>query len=92
MRSMQLGDPDYPSYPDTGKLTEDQHYFNQRLSRARCLAKCLDVGIALVLTVIVTCCTLHNICEKHNEPGPPGATGGDGVGAVDSPGGTDPSF
>lgn len=97
-------------YPDTGNLTEDQRYFNQRLSRARmtvecafgrlkgrwrCLAKRFDVDIALVPTVIVACCTLHNICEQHNEAfgedlptaGPPEATGEDGdpVGADTQP-------
>ncbi|RXN04613.1 nuclease HARBI1 [Labeo rohita] len=96
-------------YPDTGNLTDGQRYVNQRLSRARmtvecafgrlkgrwrCLAKRLDVDIALVPTVIAACCTLHNICEKHNEKygedlpaaGPPEATGEDGdpVGAVDT--------
>ena len=116
MPIMLLGDPAHPlrprlmkGYPDTGNLTEDQRYFNQRLSSARmtvkcafgrlkvrwrCLAKRLDVDIALVPTVIVTCCTLHNICEKHNETygedlpaaGPPEATGEDGdpVAAVDT--------
>lgn len=24
-------------------------------------------GLSLVPTIISTCCTLHNICEKHNE-------------------------
>ncbi|XP_067234036.1 uncharacterized protein [Chanodichthys erythropterus] len=69
-------------YPETGNLTEDQRHFNKRLSGARmtvecafgrlkgrwrCLAKRLDVDISLVPTIISTCCTLHNICEKHNE-------------------------
>lgn len=68
-------------YPEMGNVNEDQRYFNKRLSRARmsvdcafgclkgrwrCLAKRLDVDITLVPTVISACCTLHNICEKHN--------------------------
>uniref|UniRef100_A0A672MMQ1 DDE Tnp4 domain-containing protein n=1 Tax=Sinocyclocheilus grahami TaxID=75366 RepID=A0A672MMQ1_SINGR len=69
-------------YPETGNLTEDQHCFNKTLSGARmtvecaigrlkghwrCLSKRLDVDISLVPTIISACCTLHNICEKHNE-------------------------
>uniref|UniRef100_A0A3P9IUC0 DDE Tnp4 domain-containing protein n=1 Tax=Oryzias latipes TaxID=8090 RepID=A0A3P9IUC0_ORYLA len=69
-------------YPKTGNLTEHQRHFNKRLSRARmtvecafgrlkgcwrCLSRRLDVDISLVPTVISTRCTLHNICEKHNE-------------------------
>uniref|UniRef100_A0A673H6V5 DDE Tnp4 domain-containing protein n=1 Tax=Sinocyclocheilus rhinocerous TaxID=307959 RepID=A0A673H6V5_9TELE len=69
-------------YPETGNLTEDQHCFNKTLSGARmtvecaigrlkgrwrCLSKRLDVDISLVATIISACCTLHNICEKHNE-------------------------
>uniref|UniRef100_A0A8C7YMI5 DDE Tnp4 domain-containing protein n=1 Tax=Oryzias sinensis TaxID=183150 RepID=A0A8C7YMI5_9TELE len=67
-------------YPETGNLTEHQRHFNKRLSGAtmtvecafgrlkgrRCLSKRLDVDISLVPTVISGCCTLHNICEKHN--------------------------
>uniref|UniRef100_A0A3P9LLM5 DDE Tnp4 domain-containing protein n=1 Tax=Oryzias latipes TaxID=8090 RepID=A0A3P9LLM5_ORYLA len=87
-------------YPETGNLTEHQRHFNKRLSGARmtvecafgrlkgrwrCLSKCLDVDISLVLTVISGCCTLHNICEKHNEAysedpsaaGPPDVPPGD---------------
>ncbi|XP_058600941.1 uncharacterized protein LOC131520600 isoform X2 [Onychostoma macrolepis] len=69
-------------YPETGNLTEDQRHFNKTLSvarmtiecafgrlkgRWRCLAKRLDVDISPVPTIISACCTLHNICEKHNE-------------------------
>uniref|UniRef100_A0A3B3HKA2 DDE Tnp4 domain-containing protein n=1 Tax=Oryzias latipes TaxID=8090 RepID=A0A3B3HKA2_ORYLA len=85
-------------YPETGDLTK--HHFNKRLSGARmtvecafgrlkgrwrCLSKRLDVDISLVPTVISGCCTLHNICEKHNEAysedpsaaGPPDVPPGD---------------
>uniref|UniRef100_A0A669CN59 Uncharacterized protein n=1 Tax=Oreochromis niloticus TaxID=8128 RepID=A0A669CN59_ORENI len=73
---MLLGDPTYPlrswllkGYADTGTLTEEQQYFNQRHSRGRwrCLGKRLDVDIHTVPTTIAACCTLHNVCEKHGE-------------------------
>uniref|UniRef100_A0A3B3IFP7 DDE Tnp4 domain-containing protein n=1 Tax=Oryzias latipes TaxID=8090 RepID=A0A3B3IFP7_ORYLA len=87
-------------YPKTGNLTEHQRHFNKRLSGARmtvecafgrlkgrwrCLSRRLDVDISLVPTVISTRCTLHNICEKHNEAysedpsaaGPPDVPPGD---------------
>uniref|UniRef100_A0A672NM66 DDE Tnp4 domain-containing protein n=1 Tax=Sinocyclocheilus grahami TaxID=75366 RepID=A0A672NM66_SINGR len=69
---MILGDPAYPlrswlmkGYTDTGNLTDDQHFFNKRLSRARMTVECA-FEISLIPTVISTCCVLHNICEKHN--------------------------
>lgn len=76
---MLLGDPAYPlqswllkRYTDTGTLTEEQQYFNQRHSRARMTVECafgkrLDVDIHTVPTIISACCTLHNVCEKHGE-------------------------
>uniref|UniRef100_A0A3P9JJZ1 DDE Tnp4 domain-containing protein n=1 Tax=Oryzias latipes TaxID=8090 RepID=A0A3P9JJZ1_ORYLA len=87
-------------YPETGNLNEQQRQFNNRLSGARMtaeyafgrlkgrwrsLSKRLDVDISLVPTVISACCTLHNICEKHNEAysedpsaaGPPDVPPGD---------------
>ena len=69
-------------FSDTGRLSRDQHNFNYRLSRAhnvlenaygrlkahwRCLLKRNDCHLLAVCDQVVTCCTLHNICETHGE-------------------------
>lgn len=65
-------------YPDTGRLTEGQELYNVRTSRARCVVehafgrlkgrwKCLskrnDCNVNVVVDMVETCCTLHNLCE-----------------------------
>ncbi|KAM9318446.1 uncharacterized protein KZ484_022706 [Pholidichthys leucotaenia] len=84
-----LGDSAYPlqnwllkTFHDTGRLTEEQHTFNQTISRVRvvvenafgrlkgrwrCLLKRNDCNIALVKSMVLTCCALHNLCESHGE-------------------------
>ncbi|XP_051579062.1 uncharacterized protein gpr132a isoform X1 [Myxocyprinus asiaticus] len=69
-------------YPDTGRLTEGQEQYNIRTSRARCVVvrafgklkgrwKCLskrnDCSVNVVVDMVETCCTLHNLCELHME-------------------------
>ena len=69
-------------FSDTGRLSGDQHTFNYRLScarnvvenaygrlkaRWRCLLKRNDCHLHTVCEQVVTCCTLHNICETHGE-------------------------
>ncbi|KAM9314090.1 uncharacterized protein KZ484_023919 [Pholidichthys leucotaenia] len=84
-----LGDSAYPlqnwllkAFHDTGRLTEEQHTFNQTVSRVRvavenafcrlkgrwrCLLKRNDCDIALAKSMVVTCCALHNLCESRGE-------------------------
>ncbi|XP_029965215.1 protein ANTAGONIST OF LIKE HETEROCHROMATIN PROTEIN 1-like [Salarias fasciatus] len=67
-------------YHDTGRLTAEQHFFNKKFSRARvvvenafgrlkgrwrCLLKRNDCNIHLVKEMVLTCCALHNLCERH---------------------------
>ncbi|KAM9376849.1 uncharacterized protein KZ484_009302 [Pholidichthys leucotaenia] len=84
-----IGDSAYPlqnwllkPFHDTGRLTEEQHMFNQTISRVRgvvenafsrlkgrwrCLLKRNDCDIELVKSMVLTCCALHNLCESHEE-------------------------
>uniref|UniRef100_A0A3Q1AUI2 DDE Tnp4 domain-containing protein n=1 Tax=Amphiprion ocellaris TaxID=80972 RepID=A0A3Q1AUI2_AMPOC len=84
-----LGDSAYPvqdwllkSLYDTGRLTAEQHFFNQKFSRARvvvenafgrlkgrwrCLLKRNDYDTQLVKSMVLTCCALHNLCEDQGE-------------------------
>ncbi|KAM9343819.1 uncharacterized protein KZ484_016191 [Pholidichthys leucotaenia] len=84
-----LGDSAYPlqnwllkPLHDTGRLTEEQHMFNQKISQVRvvvenafsrlkgrwhCLLKTNNGDIQLVKSMVLTCCALHNLCENHGE-------------------------
>ncbi|XP_019368820.1 PREDICTED: putative nuclease HARBI1 [Gavialis gangeticus] len=70
-------------YQEDGKLTQQQLQFNYCLKRAHSvienaflrlkarwqfLLKCDDCSLDLLPTVILACCTLHNVCEAHDNP------------------------
>lgn len=69
-------------FPDTGRLTIEQQNYNKKISRARvvvensfgrlkgrwrCLLKRNDCDVSLVKSMVLTCCALHNLCERHGE-------------------------
>ena len=69
-------------YPITVNLTEAEKKFNKKLSSARscverafgtlkgrwrCLLKRLDNRLENVSQVVITCCVLHNICQRHGD-------------------------
>lgn len=69
-------------FADNGRLTAEQHIYNKKMCRARvvvenafgrlkgrwrCLMKRNDGDIQLVKSMVLACCALHNICERHGE-------------------------
>ncbi|XP_062409995.1 uncharacterized protein zgc:113227 [Sardina pilchardus] len=69
-------------FSDTGRLTPEQQRFNYRISSARsvvetafgrlkgrwrCLMKRNDCKIEMVKKMVLTCCVLHNMCEKNGD-------------------------
>ena len=69
-------------FPDNGRLTTEQQTYNKKTSRVRvvvenafgrlkgrwrCLMKRNDSDIQLTKSMVLTCCTLHNLCESHGE-------------------------
>ncbi|XP_040275584.1 protein ANTAGONIST OF LIKE HETEROCHROMATIN PROTEIN 1-like [Bufo bufo] len=69
-------------FADNGRLTPEQQIYNRKTSRARvvvenafgrlkgrwrCLMKRNDSDIELPKAMVLTCCALHNICERHGE-------------------------
>jgi hypothetical protein len=74
-------------------LTREQRIFNYRLSRARrvvenafgilasrfrCLHTAMPQSPARVTTIVMACCTLHNLLRVRNHAVQPGYTDGDG--------------
>ena len=77
-----LGDVAYPllswlmkPFVHNGSLSADQNTsrmvvenaFGRLKGRWRCLLTRNDTMIEDMVNVVTTCCTLHNICEVHNE-------------------------
>ena len=84
-----IGDRAYPlqnwlmkPFPDTGRLSPEQHTYNYRLSSARsvvemafgrlkgrwrCLLKRNDCKLELSKLMTLTCCVFHNICEENGD-------------------------
>uniref|UniRef100_A0A3Q3A0V1 DDE Tnp4 domain-containing protein n=1 Tax=Kryptolebias marmoratus TaxID=37003 RepID=A0A3Q3A0V1_KRYMA len=84
-----LGDSAYPlldwllkPFPNTGRLTSEQQFFNKKICGARvvvknafgrlkgrwhCLLKRNDCDVELVKSMVLTCCALHNLFENHGE-------------------------
>ncbi|XP_073689375.1 uncharacterized protein [Garra rufa] len=69
-------------FTDTGRLTAEQQIYNKKICRARvvvenafgrlkgrwrCLMKRNDCDVTNVKSMILTCCALHNLCERHGE-------------------------
>uniref|UniRef100_A0A3Q3FP78 DDE Tnp4 domain-containing protein n=1 Tax=Kryptolebias marmoratus TaxID=37003 RepID=A0A3Q3FP78_KRYMA len=69
-------------FPDTGRLTSEQQFFNKKMCSAgvvvenafgrlkgrwRCRLKRNDCNVELVKSMVLTCCALHNLCENHGE-------------------------
>ncbi|XP_064165459.1 uncharacterized protein LOC135240108 [Anguilla rostrata] len=69
-------------FEDTGALSDRQKRFNSRIGRAgsvaenafgrlkgrwRCLTKRNDCNVDVIRAMVVTCCVLHNLCERNGE-------------------------
>ena len=70
-------------FSDNGRLTPAQQRFNYVLSRSRMttentfgrlkgrwrqLMRRIDMSLEIVPQIVTTCCILHNICERENDP------------------------
>ncbi|XP_036385964.1 protein ANTAGONIST OF LIKE HETEROCHROMATIN PROTEIN 1-like [Megalops cyprinoides] len=69
-------------FEDTGKLSARQKRFNAKIGQARsvavnafcrlkgrwkCLTKRNDCNVDVIKAMVLTCCVLHNLCEKRGE-------------------------
>ncbi|XP_054632765.1 uncharacterized protein LOC129181507 [Dunckerocampus dactyliophorus] len=69
-------------FPDDGQLTAEQQTYNETFRKARmmvtgafsrlrgrwrCLTKRNDSDIEVVKSMVLTCCALHNLCERRGE-------------------------